>query len=118
MQSIDSVVTLPSKANEGRLVYFRVVNEAGEVDEEFEEQSIKFKGTEVHHLAQRLEEELGTKGITVCSRSPLNGKLCPLHLQLPPHNATMHVVVIPPSSKGDTFKSPIQLMQAICITFL
>lgn len=97
--SNDSVASVASKGSDGRLIYYRVANEFGEVDEEFEELCITFKGSDVNELTWRLEEELGAEGITVCTRSPLNGKLYPLRLTLPPNNATMHIVVMPPSSK-------------------
>lgn len=101
MQSNDSLVSSPPKGSDGRLIYFHIANEYGEIDEGFEELYITFKGNGVNELTRRLEEELGIDGLTVCTRSPLNGKLYPLRLQLPPNNAIMHVMVIPPSSKGD-----------------
>lgn len=88
----------PPKGREGRVIYFHIADEDGRVDEGFEELSITFKGSGVDELKRRLEEELGIARISVCATSPLNGKLFPLHLQLPPNNATMHVVVVPPSS--------------------
>ncbi|XP_057810900.1 uncharacterized protein LOC131025248 [Salvia miltiorrhiza] len=89
----------PPKASDGRLIYFHVADEYGEVENEFEELCIAFKGFQVSELASRLEDELGIPGLTVCTKSPLNGKLYPLRLHLPPNNATMHVIVLPPSSK-------------------
>ena len=97
-QSNDTRVGSPPKGSEGRLIYFRIADENGCVDEGFGELSITFKGSEVDELTRRLEEELGIERISVCATSPLNGKLFPLHLQLPPNNATMHVVVVPPPS--------------------
>ncbi|KAG6398828.1 hypothetical protein SASPL_140299 [Salvia splendens] len=91
----------PSKASDGRLIYFQLANEYGEVESESEDLSIAFKGFQVSELASRLEDELGIPGLTVCTKSPLNGKLYPLRLHLPPNNATMHVIVLPPSSKVD-----------------
>lgn len=90
----------PPKGSDGRLIYFHIANEYGEIENEFEELCITFKGYQVSELASRLEEELGIHGLTVCTKSPLNGKLYPLRLHLPPNNATMHVIVLPPSSKG------------------
>ncbi|KAL6505577.1 hypothetical protein OROHE_022956 [Orobanche hederae] len=98
-ESSDSLVSSPPKVNDGRLIYFHIANENGEIDEGFEEICVTFKGNEVNELTKRLEGELGIDGLTVCTRSPLNGKLYPLRLQLPPNNSTMHVFVIPPSSK-------------------
>lgn len=97
-QSNDTRVSSPPKGSEGRLIYFHIADENGIVDDGFEELSITFKGNGVDELTRRLEEELGIEHISVCATSPLNGKLFPLHLQLPPNNATMHVVVVPPSS--------------------
>ncbi|XP_073304960.1 uncharacterized protein [Primulina huaijiensis] len=98
-ESSDSFVGSLPKGNEGRLIYFYIADEHGEVDHGFEELCISFKGNGVHELTMRLEVELGVEGITVSARSPLNGKLYPLHLQLPPNNTTMHVIVVPPSSR-------------------
>ncbi|KAK6160042.1 hypothetical protein DH2020_003423 [Rehmannia glutinosa] len=91
----------PPKGSDGRLIYFHIADEYGHIDEGFEELCITFKGSGVNELTRRLEDELGIDSITVCAKSPLNEKLYPLRLQLPPNNATMHVVVVPPSSQGD-----------------
>ncbi|KAH6815686.1 hypothetical protein C2S51_020506 [Perilla frutescens var. frutescens] len=97
-QSNESRPPSPKVGSEGRVIYFHIADENGEIDDGFEELSIVFKGNGVDELRRRLEEELGIERISVCARSPLNGKLFPLHLQLPPNNATMHLVVVPPSS--------------------
>lgn len=65
-----------------------------------EEASFQFKGHGLEDLSQKLEEETGLEDIIVCSRNVVNGKLYPLRLALPPNNATMHVVVVPPTSRG------------------
>ncbi|KAI3452797.1 hypothetical protein Pfo_009460 [Paulownia fortunei] len=98
-ESNDSLVSSPPKGSDGRLIYFHIADEYGEIDEGFEELCITFKGNDVNELTRKLVGELGIDGLTVCTRSPLNAKLYPLRLQLPPNNATMHVVVVPPSSK-------------------
>lgn len=88
---------------EGRTIYYNVANDLGEVDEELEGFSILFKGNSVEELTRSLEEVTGLNDAIVCSRSPLNGRLYPLRLQLPPNNVTMNVVVLPASSKGKLF---------------
>ncbi|KAL3501314.1 hypothetical protein ACH5RR_035763 [Cinchona calisaya] len=93
-QSGDSLESSPRKAGDGRLIYYTVADEYGEVDEGVEGLCITFKGNGVDELTKRLEEETGLEGIVVCTKSPLNGKLYPLRLQLPPNNATMNVVVV------------------------
>ncbi|KAG8366279.1 hypothetical protein BUALT_Bualt17G0059900 [Buddleja alternifolia] len=100
-ESNDSFSSSPPKGIDGRLIYFHIADENGVIDEGFEEMRITFKGNGVDELKMRLEDELGIDGLTVCTRSPLNGKLYPLRLQFPPNNSTMHVVVVPPSSQGD-----------------
>lgn len=85
---------------EGRMIYYRVSNEKEEVDDAREELSFTFKGNGVEELKQKLKEETGLNDVVVCSRNPLNGKLYPLRLHLPPNNTDMHVVVVPSSSEG------------------
>lgn len=88
------------KAAEGRVVHYTIADDNGDVDEGIEGDSFTFKGAGVYDLTHKLEEETGLEDIIVCTRSPVNGKLIPLRLRLPPNNATMHVVVIPQSSRG------------------
>lgn len=96
-ESNDSIVSSPPKVG-GRAVYYYIADEAGDVDESLEEYSLTITGNGVEELRHRLEEETGLDNIIVCSRSPLNGNLYPLRLQLPPNNTTMHVVVVQSSS--------------------
>ncbi|CAN1321230.1 hypothetical protein LINPERPRIM_LOCUS31960 [Linum perenne] len=99
LESTDSNVGSPPKT-EGRTIYYHMADESGDVDDDVEEgYSMTFKGNGVEELTEKLKEETGLGEIVVCSRSPLNGKLYPLRLQLPPNNADMHVIVIPSSSK-------------------
>ncbi|KAK5836854.1 E3 ubiquitin-protein ligase ORTHRUS 2 -like protein [Gossypium arboreum] len=98
-ESSDSYVGSPPKS-EGRTIYFHVADDSGEVDDEaIEGYSFSFKGNGVDELAHKLKEESGLEDVVVCTRSPLNGKLFPLRLQLPPNNADMHVVLVPSASK-------------------
>lgn len=85
---------------EGRTIYYHVADENGDVDDSTEGQYFTLKENGVFELTRRLEEETGLEDIIVCSRSNLNRKLYPLRLQLPPNNATMHVIVLLSSSKG------------------
>ncbi|CAO2829138.1 unnamed protein product [Amaranthus hypochondriacus] len=96
-ESSDSGTYSPPK-HDGRAIYYRIADEYGGVDDRMEEGSFTFKGHNVTELTLKLEEETGFEDIIVCTRSPLNGKLYPLRLQLPPNNATMHVVVVPSTS--------------------
>ncbi|PRQ41284.1 putative actin cross-linking [Rosa chinensis] len=99
-ESNDSFVESPPKA-EGRTIYYHIVEDNGDVaDEAVQGYSMIFKGNGVEELTRKLEEETGIEGLVVCARSPLNGQLFPLRLQLPPNNVTMHVVVILSSSKA------------------
>lgn len=82
---------------EGRMIYYTVADDDGNVDDE--EQWFGFKGHGLEDLTRNLEEQTGINDIIVCSRNPLNGKLFPLRLALPPNTTTMHIVVVPPTSK-------------------
>lgn len=94
----------PPKKMEGRTIYYHVAEDNGDVDDEnVQGYSLNFKGNGVEQLARKFEEETGLEGVIVCTRSPLNGKLYPLRLQLPPNNVTMQVVLVLPSSKGEFF---------------
>lgn len=84
---------------EGRVIHYHVANEKGDVKEGQEEVRFTFKGSQVEELKEKLREETGLHDIVVCSRNPLNGKLYPLRLHLPPNNTDLHVVVVP-SSEG------------------
>ena len=104
-KSTDSNVRLPPKM-EGRTIYYHVAEDNGDVDDEgMQGYSLIFKGNGVEELTRKFEEETGLEGIIVCTRSPLNGKLYPLRLQLPPNNVTMQVVLVLPSSQGQFFFS-------------
>ncbi|GMH27614.1 hypothetical protein Nepgr_029457 [Nepenthes gracilis] len=96
-ESNDSATYSPPKSD-GRLIYYHIADENGEVNEATEAFSFPFKGNSVEELTHILEEETGIRDIVVCSHSPLNGKLYPLRLQLPPNNATLHLVVVRSSS--------------------
>ncbi|KAF6165048.1 hypothetical protein GIB67_000632 [Kingdonia uniflora] len=85
-----------SETPRGRLIYYRVVDECGEAKTK---SSFNFKGNGVDELTRKLEQETGLEDIVVCNRSPSNGELYPLRLQLPPDDTTMDVVVIQASSK-------------------
>ncbi|KAJ6898108.1 hypothetical protein NC652_024819 [Populus alba x Populus x berolinensis] len=99
-ESSDSHVTSPRKS-EGRTIYYHVADESGEVDDDATVgYSLNFKGNGVDELTQKLKEDTGLEDIIVCTRSPLNAKLYPLRLQLPPNNADMHVILVQSSSNG------------------
>lgn len=95
LQSNNSSSLAQAKVEEGRAIYYHVVSDDfGEMDENAQGFCINFKGNDVTELTHKLEEETGLKNITVCTRSPLNGNLYPLRLQLHPKNVTMKVVVV------------------------
>ncbi|CAK7332795.1 unnamed protein product [Dovyalis caffra] len=99
-ESSDSNVSSPRKSK-GRTLYYHVADESGEVDDDATVgYSLNFKGNGVDELTQKLKEDTGLEDIVVCTRSPLNGKLYPLRLQLPPNNADMHVIVVQSSSNA------------------
>lgn len=87
-----------SAKNEGRQIQYNVVDDAGNIVEG--DHSIIFQGNGVDELTQMLEEETGLTDITVCSHNPLNGKLYPMRLALPPNHVQLHVYVVPASSKA------------------
>lgn len=99
-QSHELSVGSSPKTTEGRTIYYHVAEDNGEVtDEGVQGYSLIFKGNGVEELTRKFEEETGLEGIIVCNRSPFNGKLYPLRLQLPPNNVTMQVVLVLPFSK-------------------
>ncbi|KAL5217436.1 hypothetical protein ABZP36_018120 [Zizania latifolia] len=92
---------------EGRAIYYRIADDKGNVDDDNETRSFTFNGSNLEELTQKLQEETGLDDIIICTRSPLNGKLTPLLLQLPPNNAAMHIVLVRESSKvAKTFPWP------------
>lgn len=98
-ESSDSYAGSPPKS-QGRTIYYHIADDNGEVDDEsVEGYSFSFRGNGVDELTRKFEEDTGIEGIIMCTRSPLNGKLYPLRLQLPPNNVTMQVVVVLRSSK-------------------
>ncbi|XP_021747983.1 uncharacterized protein LOC110713855 [Chenopodium quinoa] len=97
-ESTDSGTYSPPK-QDGRLIYYHVADDYGGVNDSVEGSSFMFKGHSVAELTQKLEEEIGLEDILVCTRTKLNGKLYPLRLQLPPNNTTMHIVVVPSTSR-------------------
>ncbi|KAL6994259.1 hypothetical protein U1Q18_012366 [Sarracenia purpurea var. burkii] len=98
LESSDSIGSSLVKS-EGRIIYYSVVDDDEKSEGDREELTFNFKGHGLEELTEKLEEETGVQDIIVCSRNPLNGKLYPLRLDLPPNNATMHIVVVPCSSK-------------------
>ncbi|CAL9238203.1 unnamed protein product [Arabidopsis halleri] len=99
-ESTDSVAVGSPPKSEGRVIYYHVADDDGDVeDDSVEVSSFTFKGNGVEELTMRLKEESNVEDVIVCTRSPLNGKLFPLRLQLPPNNADMTVVLVPKSSK-------------------
>lgn len=90
----------PPKLDGGRLIYYHIADEYGNViNDDYPGYSLTFKGKSVEELTRILEEETGLPDIIVCTRSPLNRKLYPLRLHLPPNNATMHIVLVESSSR-------------------
>ncbi|CAH2055355.1 unnamed protein product [Thlaspi arvense] len=103
-ESGDSItVSLPLKS-EGRLIYYEIGDDSGKRNSDTVQKSLIFHGNELTELKKKLEEETGIEDLTVCSINPLNEKLCPLQLHLPPNNATMHIIVVPSSSSLDIDK--------------
>ncbi|WVZ14621.1 hypothetical protein V8G54_012187 [Vigna mungo] len=92
-----------SPVKEGRVIFYNVGDENGDVDDAKKESYFIFKGSCVNELKDKLKEETGLDDILVCCRNPFTAKLYPLRLQLPPHASDMHVVVVPSSFNGQFF---------------
>ncbi|KAK1376512.1 DUF569 domain-containing protein [Heracleum sosnowskyi] len=71
-ESANSPASLPGKKGDGRLIYYHICNEYGEVDEDLDELVITFKGNGIDELTKRLEDETGLTEITF---NPLNSGL-------------------------------------------
>ncbi|KAL8150192.1 hypothetical protein V2J09_020000 [Rumex salicifolius] len=94
-ESIESMGYVPPKSD-GRVIYYHIAEEDGTCNEDLGQgYPLQFKGKSVEELTQKLRNDTGMQDIIVCTRSPLNGKLYPLRLQLPPNAISMHVVVVP-----------------------
>ncbi|GMH03268.1 hypothetical protein Nepgr_005107 [Nepenthes gracilis] len=116
-RSTESATYSPPKPI-GRLIYYHIADENGEIDETVEGYSLTFKGNTDEELTLRLEEESGLRDIVVCNHSPLNGKLHPLRLQLPPNNATVHVVVVQSSSISKYWLPLATLLHSFACSFI
>lgn len=92
--------TSPQVKSEGRMVYYTVADDEGNVDDQADKECFQFTGHKLEELAHQLEEETGMENIILCSRNPLNGKLYPLRLALPPNNASVHVFLVSSTSTG------------------
>ena len=90
----------PSPMKEGRVIFYDIGNENGEVIDASNGAFFTFKGNCLKELEEKLKEESGVNNIIVCCRNPLNAKLYPLLLHLPPNNIDMHVVVVPSSFRA------------------
>jgi hypothetical protein len=85
---------------EGRAIHYLIADDNGDVEDDIESQTFTFNGSSLEELTDKLQEETGIDDLIVCTRSPINGKLIPLLLRLPPNNAAMHIVLVRESSKG------------------
>ncbi|WOL04996.1 hypothetical protein Cni_G13719 [Canna indica] len=84
---------------EGRSIYYAIGDDDGNVDDTVEWSQLIFNGTCVEELTQMLKEETKIDDIVACTRNPLTHKLIPLHLHLPPNNATMRLIIVEANSK-------------------
>ncbi|WVZ60901.1 hypothetical protein U9M48_010861 [Paspalum notatum var. saurae] len=99
LESSDSF-SAPLHKVEGRAIHYHIADDLGNVDDGIEGHSFTFNGSNLEELTHKLQEETGLDDIIICTRSPINGKLTPLRLQLPPNNAAMHIVLVQESSKA------------------
>jgi hypothetical protein len=98
-ESSEEELTQSPPKSEGRIIHYHIADEEGHVeDESAVGYALTFRGNSVEQLTQALREETSMDDVVVCTRNPLNGKLFPLRLQLPPNSGTMHVVLVPPST--------------------
>ncbi|CAJ1946908.1 unnamed protein product [Sphenostylis stenocarpa] len=101
-----------SPVKEGRIIFYDVGNENGDVDDAKKEAFFTFKGSCLNELADKLKEETGLDDILVCCRNPLTAKLYPLRLQLPPNSCDMHVVVVPSSCQVSHYSKAFRYKHA------
>ncbi|KAL1809567.1 hypothetical protein DCAR_0729117 [Daucus carota subsp. sativus] len=94
----DDADASPQVKSEGRMVYYTVADDKGKVPDDNERGCFHFTGVGLEELAHQLEEETGIESVILCSRNPLNGKLYPLRLALPPNNASVNVVLVSSTS--------------------
>lgn len=100
-ESSDSIIVSspPRLGGNGRVIYYQIADKDGNVnDENGQGFPFIFNGNSVEELTRKLEKYTGIQDIIVCTRSPLDGKLCPLRLHLPPNALSMHLVVVPSTS--------------------
>jgi len=98
-QSTESF-SVPLHKVEGRAIHYHIGDDDGDVSPDEEPSYLTFNGTILEELLEMLKQETGLQDVIMCSRSPINGKLLPLRLQLPPNNAAVHIVLVRESSKG------------------
>uniref|UniRef100_A0ACD5WES1 Uncharacterized protein n=1 Tax=Avena sativa TaxID=4498 RepID=A0ACD5WES1_AVESA len=92
---------------DGRTIHYHIADDNGDVEDDIETHSFTFNGSSLEELTDKLQEETGIDDLIVCTRSPINGKLTPLLLRLPPNNAAMHIVLVRESAKvAKTFPWP------------
>ncbi|CAL5185831.1 unnamed protein product [Lathyrus oleraceus] len=101
VESEDLDYPSPSPMKEGRVIFYDIGNENGEVVDENKASFFTFRGSSLEELKEKLKEETQLVDILVCCRNPLNAKLYPILLHLPPNNTDMHVVVVPSSFKAN-----------------
>ncbi|CAM0876940.1 unnamed protein product [Alopecurus aequalis] len=105
LQSSDSF-SAPLHKVVGRAIHYHVADDNGDVDDDTE-RHITFNGSSLEELTSKLQEETGIDDLVICTRSPINRKLIPLLLHLPPNNAAMHIVLVRESSEvAKTFPWP------------
>ncbi|KAL6638061.1 hypothetical protein ACP70R_025633 [Stipagrostis hirtigluma subsp. patula] len=110
LESSDSF-SAPLHKVEGRAIHYHIADSLGNVDDDTEVHSFTFNGSNLEELTHKLQEETGLDDIIICTRSPINGKLTPLRLQLPPNNAAMHIVLVRESSKvGENISMAIRFI--------